>query len=37
LTTQDPAPVAEAMQAAAGNAKSKISIVQADNTGAQIQ
>jgi homoserine kinase len=37
LTTQDPAPVAEAMQAAAGKAKGKISIVQADNTGAQIQ
>jgi homoserine kinase len=36
LTTQDPQPVADAMQAAAGNAKGKISIVQADNAGAQI-
>ena len=36
LTTQDPQPVADAMQAAAGKAKGKITIVQADNSGAQI-
>jgi homoserine kinase len=36
LTIQDPRPVAEAMQAAAGKVKSKISIVRADNAGAQI-
>ena len=36
LTIEDPAPVADAMQAAAGKSKGKISIVQADNTGAQI-
>lgn len=36
LTTHDPEPVANAMQSAAGKAKGTISIVQADNTGAQI-
>ena len=36
LTTQDPQPVADAMRAAAGKAKGRISIVQADNAGARI-
>lgn len=36
LTTQDPQPVADAMHAAAGKAKGRITIVQADNAGAQI-
>jgi homoserine kinase len=36
LTTQDPQPVADAMLAAAGKAQGKISIVQADNSGARI-
>ena len=36
LTTKDPQPVADAMRTAAGNAKGKISIVQADNSGARI-
>jgi homoserine kinase len=36
LTIQDPGAVADAMQAAAGQAKGKISIVLADNAGAQI-
>jgi homoserine kinase len=35
LTTLDPQPVAAAMRAAAGNAKGKIKIVQADNSGAR--
>jgi homoserine kinase len=36
LTNQDPQPVADAMQAAAGKANGTISIVQADNSGARI-
>ena len=36
LTTQDPQPVADAMRAAAGNAKGTINIVRADNSGARI-
>jgi homoserine kinase len=36
LTVQDPRAVADAMQSAAGKAKGEISIVQADNAGAQI-
>jgi len=36
LTTRDPQPVADAMRVAAGKAKGKISIVQADNSGARI-
>src|SRR5258707_1300586 len=36
LTIQDPGAGAEAMQSAAGKAKGEISIVQADNAGAQI-
>jgi homoserine kinase len=36
LTTQDPQPVVDAMQAAAGKAKGTISVVQADNFGARI-
>jgi homoserine kinase len=36
LTTQDPQPVADAMRAAAGNAKGRTNIVQADNSGARI-
>jgi homoserine kinase len=36
LTTQDPQPVADAMQAAAGKMNGTISIVQADNSGARI-
>jgi homoserine kinase len=36
LTTQNPQPVADAMRAAAENAKGTINIVQADNSGARI-
>jgi homoserine kinase len=36
LTLQDPEPVAQAMQAAAGKTKSTIRMVQADNAGARI-
>jgi homoserine kinase len=36
LTTQDPQPVADAMRAAAGKTKGRISVVQADNAGARI-
>src|ERR1700751_1098960 len=36
LTTQDPQPVADAMQTAAGKAKGTISIVKSDNSGARI-